>query len=890
MTKRKVRFRFLDKVDEDEPLDYSDEDTPIRPQLRYAWPRSGHELGYDDLLLNPELMKAIYQKRNHISELELELLPDAILGKNVLCMVQRKNLTTPLVLSVLHSLKNTVVICTSNELAKTVTKELKFYSQYLSKEQRKVYNVKVTTSETRHLKAADRRLRAVERIVIYVDSASEFDRMSGSLLPIIKGKVVQLMIFSSVYVDTSKFREHLGPEDTYYSIDYRVLQQHCMQSTDPEKPPCNAPETRLREFWQESKILPETTPQERAEGAWQEWMKNVFGRHIYVDIAQSVLRAKFSSDKPPESIPIKLEVNRGEREVIVDTQKLGQGTYGYVLGLTTKDGVELPFCIKVEEDDTVCGEEKVFMHLHAECDVLPVRCLFSEEIEISKRKRIQRTISLMPRMEGKLRDAYKKMEDDNHTTKEDKAAWLTRVLEQIKLQLACYAKNGKPYYDVNGGNLMYYMDGDEQHAMLVDLGSMIEDHNRRLPATYPSPNQKHYAGFHKPCKDDCEGMILWACYVAKCLIILGDDVDVLEGIQYDNNPTFDDYERLHEEVQKADPTDSYDEILVEFLRRRDTTKRRQKPPPKKSATSMTASSPKRAKSTRRSGTPTHATYNVNSAKDVMAYGELRLREIEQNPDLLTNFKDYFVSEKKDGWQAIWTGEKLVSKSGKIEFPLPETWRRVLPEGSQPIAGELIIKGKPPMEVAKLKKDDAEEWKHALFYAFDLPGSTEKFETRTKELKRIVEARCKKYKECPLIYIKQTKMATPGKIMAAFNAIIEDGGEGIVLTHPESKYTTGKRRKEDRAKLKHRQDTEGTVVGLNYNANGTLKSLRVETAQGNKVNIGTGFSDTQRRICGREGVAEECPEIGDVVTFSFLQKTKNSFREPRFVRVRDKADM
>ena len=68
MTKRKVRF-----LDEDEPLDYLDEDKPIRP-LRHP------NLGYNNLLLNPHLMEAIYEKGNHISKAQRKLLMIVVPG------------------------------------------------------------------------------------------------------------------------------------------------------------------------------------------------------------------------------------------------------------------------------------------------------------------------------------------------------------------------------------------------------------------------------------------------------------------------------------------------------------------------------------------------------------------------------------------------------------------------------------------------------------------------------------------------------------------------------------------------------------------------------------------------------------------------------------------
>ena len=61
----------------------------------------------------------------------------------------------------------------------------------------------------------------------------------------------------------------------------------------------------------------------------------------------------------------------------------------------------------------------------------------------------------------------------------------------------------------------------------------------------------------------------------------------------------------------------------------------------------------------------------------MAYRELRPRMVEKDPSLLDKYVGWYVSQKIDGWQGLYNGSKLVSKTGKKSFNLPDSWKNTL---------------------------------------------------------------------------------------------------------------------------------------------------------------------------------------------------------------------
>ena len=276
---------------------------------------------------------------------------------------------------------------------------------------------------------------------------------------------------------------------------------------------------------------------------------------------------------------------------------------------------------------------------------------------------------------------------------------------------------------------------------------------------------------------------------------------------------------------------------------------------------------------------------------VMSYKELRPRQVLKNPAMLEKYDGWYVSIKYDGWQAIWTGKKLVSKTGKREFSMPEYWKQYLPQ--HPMVGELMIKTskgfKPATSIANLLKKDA-DWSSVIFMAFDLPINKVSFEERTRRLAKIVThyrlknafARNKisNPDAGPIAYIPQTKISSK-KIIDFYQRAIRKGEEGIVLTNPESFYLTKK--SADRVKLKGRADLEGRLLGFNVAQDGHMKSMKIKY-KNMTFNLGIGF-----KILERENY-KKLFKIGNLIKFSYRSfGTNGRPKEARFLSIRHDAD-
>ena len=277
---------------------------------------------------------------------------------------------------------------------------------------------------------------------------------------------------------------------------------------------------------------------------------------------------------------------------------------------------------------------------------------------------------------------------------------------------------------------------------------------------------------------------------------------------------------------------------------------------------------------------------VKKIFNVMSYKELRPRQVYENPRILDKYDKWYVSIKYDGWQAIWTGKRLVSKTGKRTFAMPTWWKRYLPR--HPVVGELMIKMgqsfKPATNIANLLKEGS-DWSNVIFMTFDLPMKKIPFEKRTAELKKLVTHYRRKAtyipnERSPLIYIPQKKIAS-NKILEFYKKAINRGEEGIVLTNPQSFYQTKK--SPDRVKLKGRADLEGVLIGFNLNEKGLMKSMIIKFRK-IKFNLGIGFKAYDRKNY------KKLFKIGSLIKFSYRSFGSNGRpKEARFVSIRHEAD-
>jgi DNA ligase-1 len=236
---------------------------------------------------------------------------------------------------------------------------------------------------------------------------------------------------------------------------------------------------------------------------------------------------------------------------------------------------------------------------------------------------------------------------------------------------------------------------------------------------------------------------------------------------------------------------------------------------------------------------------------------------------------YWISEKLDGVRAVWDGRQLRFRSGR-PIAAPEWFTRGFP--ARVLDGELWI-GRGQFErlsgIARKEAPDDNEWRQVRYMLFELPGAEGSFSDRVAMLRQIVaEAGLPQ-----LQAVEQFHVADRKALMRRFNEVVKGGGEGLMLHRADAPYRTG--RSDDLLKLKPWDDAEAVVVAHlpgNGKYAGQLGALLVELPDGQRLRLGSGFSDNQRA---------NPPPLGSTITYRYRGQTSQG--QPRFatfLRVRD----
>jgi DNA ligase 1 len=240
---------------------------------------------------------------------------------------------------------------------------------------------------------------------------------------------------------------------------------------------------------------------------------------------------------------------------------------------------------------------------------------------------------------------------------------------------------------------------------------------------------------------------------------------------------------------------------------------------------------------------------------------------------------YLVSEKYDGVRAIWDGKTLRFRSGR-DVAAPAWFIAALPP--EALDGELwIARGRFDELsgiVRKIEPDD-NEWRRVQYMIFELPqienAPPVTFGERVTQMQMIVE----RAKFPALKVVQQFRVKDRAALKRELTEITKAGGEGLMLHRADAPYVTG--RSDALLKLKLALDTEAKVVAHvpgNGKYRGQMGALLVETKDGIRFKLGTGFSDAVRA---------NPPPIGAVVTYTYRDVTPSG--KPRFasfLRVRN----
>ena len=237
---------------------------------------------------------------------------------------------------------------------------------------------------------------------------------------------------------------------------------------------------------------------------------------------------------------------------------------------------------------------------------------------------------------------------------------------------------------------------------------------------------------------------------------------------------------------------------------------------------------------------------------------------------------YWVSEKLDGVRGYWDGKQLWTRGGQPITPpgwFTANWPTV------PMDGELWAgRGAFASAVSTVRQQAAADvaWRQMQFMVFDLPAHGAIFDLRLAALQELALPRW-------VQPVQQSRTTSQAALQALLRKTVRDGGEGLVLHRGESLYVG--QRSDDLLKLKPFDDAEARVVGHidgQGKYKGLLGALLVETPEGLRFKLGTGFSDAQRR---------KPPAVGSWVTYRFRDSNPSGI--PRFasyLRQRDDAEL
>lgn len=228
---------------------------------------------------------------------------------------------------------------------------------------------------------------------------------------------------------------------------------------------------------------------------------------------------------------------------------------------------------------------------------------------------------------------------------------------------------------------------------------------------------------------------------------------------------------------------------------------------------------------------------------------------------------YWVSEKLDGARALWDGERLLFRSGR-PVPAPPWFIAALPP--EALDGELWL-GRGRFDelsgLVRRKTARDEDWRQVRYMIFELPEGAGSFSERAERIRAIVARASVPWLQA----VAQFRVADRAALQAKLAEVVAGGGEGLMLHRADAPYLTGRR--DVLLKLKPLRDAEATVVAHlpgKGRLSGLLGALRVETPAGVRFDLGTGFSDAERRAP---------PPVGTLVTYQYRELGKGGV--PRF---------
>jgi DNA ligase-1 len=227
---------------------------------------------------------------------------------------------------------------------------------------------------------------------------------------------------------------------------------------------------------------------------------------------------------------------------------------------------------------------------------------------------------------------------------------------------------------------------------------------------------------------------------------------------------------------------------------------------------------------------------------------------------------WWLSEKLDGVRAYWDGTRFLSRQGN-RYHAPDWFTAGLP--GVPLDGELWLGRKQFQRAVSIvrRQDQTDLWQEVCFLVFDAPAVDTGFEERLEFLRS-----CLAHHQPPYARLHAHLVCRGvGHLQQQLAHVEAQGGEGLMLRQPRSRYVAG--RSPTLLKVKRFRDAEALVVGHEPGRGrhrGRLGALLVELADGTRFAVGTGLTDADR---------DRPPPVGTTITFRYQELTDRGV--PRF---------
>ena len=230
-----------------------------------------------------------------------------------------------------------------------------------------------------------------------------------------------------------------------------------------------------------------------------------------------------------------------------------------------------------------------------------------------------------------------------------------------------------------------------------------------------------------------------------------------------------------------------------------------------------------------------------------------------------------VSEKLDGVRALWDGQQLRFRSGR-PIAAPAWFTQGLP--AEPLDGELWLgRGRFEAVSGLLRRAWPEPtgWRALRYQVFELPAAAGSFADRAARLQALAAEASESGPAAVWAALPQAPAQGRAWLAQRLAAVLAAGGEGLMLHRADAPQASG--RGPWLYKHKPLHDAEALVLAHQPGQGrlqGRLGALRVRSDAGAVFDIGTGFSDADRR---------QAPAVGQRITFTHRGFTAGGM--PRF---------